>query len=191
MSYALVLAFDAKILQQLLTLIAFKFLKGAVDPYASQPERVRGMLAGTMPAGMEVLDVLYVDPKGPSLEEAFPYARWLCEFAAQGDAAKDGASGADAARLAEEVGGALDGLLEQGSMVVKRGKKEKTVVFEGLLAERPRVEPADGGRAAMELLTFTEGKGSLRPDLFCAELLKRCEGVRVAAITRLEQLPAE
>lgn len=148
-----------------------------------EPAQVLEMFSGVMPLGMEVFEVLYVDPKGPSLEEEFPRSRYVCAFEHVGAVSEGG--GPLLARVQE----ALDALLAQGSMTVSRGKKTKTVVFDELLDGRPWLAEAADGHVELGLGTVTEGKGSLRPDLFCAELVKLCEGVRVASITRVAQLP--
>lgn len=157
-----------------------------VEEYIA-PARVLEMFAGAMPLGMEVFEALYVDPKGPSLEEEFPRSRYICTFEwAEGVEVSGGAN-----ELAARVRGALDGLLAEGSMTVKRGKKTKTVVFDDLLDGKPWLAAAADGHVELGFGTVTEGKGSLRPDLFCAELLKRCEDVRLTSITRTAQLPTE
>ena len=142
-----------------------------------EPAEVLHAFEGEMPAGLAVLDAFYADPRGESLEAAFPCSRYTCVFAGE----EESVNGLPAA---------LEELLARGSMVVRRKKKEKTVEFAPLLRGKPRLELRPDGTASMTLTTFTEGKGSLRPDLFCAELVALRPGVRVASITREAQLPA-
>ena len=111
----------------------------------------------------------------------------------------------DADELLSRLQCSLDGLLERGSMVVHRKKKDKVVRFDELLVGTPelRIVDPDGNTAIlgarlglpvvsgpaveMRMSTFTEGKGSLRPDLFCSEVLAGCEGIGALSITRTRQ----
>lgn len=150
------------------------------------PKRVLESLRGVTPRGIEVLDAYYIDPRAKAPDAEYPYSLYECEFAAEGEPGE----GIGPESLLSTLESALDELLAIGHIIVKRKKKEKTVEFEGLLPERPALS-IEGGRVVMRMLTFTEGKGSLRPDLFCAELLGHAGGVGLKSITRMEQRPLE
>lgn len=111
----------------------------------------------------------------------------------------------DAEELLARLQRSLDGLLERGSMVVHRKKKDKVVNFDELLVGVPELSTIDpsgndaklgarlglpvpsGPAVGMRMATFTEGKGALRPDLFCSEILSTCEGAQLLSITRIRQ----
>ncbi|MGI6221766.1 MAG: TIGR03936 family radical SAM-associated protein [Coriobacteriales bacterium] len=154
------------------------------------PNRVVEALRGVTPRGIEVLDVFYIDPRAKAPDAEYPFSLYECVFAAT-EGEKDGSAPSSPDETLAVLEAALDELLAVGHMIVKRKKKEKTVVFEGLLPERPTFAIADDARVAMRMLTFTEGKGSLRPDLFCAEILQRAAGVELKSIARLEQRSAD
>lgn len=90
----------------------------------------------------------------------------------------------------ERLTNGLDIVLERGQMVVHRKKKDKIVVFDKLLCGKPELSYMQDGSVKMEMTTFTEGKGSLRPDLFVAEILREVPGARVRSISRVEQRSA-
>lgn len=144
------------------------------------PGKVIERLRDVTPRGIDIIDAGYIDPRAKAPDAQYPYSIYECTFEAQ-------VAGEDPIRALET---ALDELLAVGSMLVVRKKKEKVVEFAGLLPERPTLQAGDGS-VIMRMVTFTEGKGSLRPDLFCAELLKRAEGVGLKSISRTGQRPLE
>ena len=155
------------------------------------PDRVLESLRSVTPRGIDIIDVYYIDPRAKAPDAEYPYSLYECTFAATGNAGEG-----DPEEMLASLKTALDELLAIGSMLVKRKKQEKVVEFEGLLPERPELSIEDGC-VIMRMLTFTEGKGSLRPDLFCAELLNHADGAGAAAgialtsITHIEQRPLE
>lgn len=111
--------------------------------------------------------------------------------AATGEAADVSEAGGD---LLANVRTALDEVLNRGNMVVRRKKKDKVVEFEGLLvgtpdlALRQRSAACECPAVEMRLTTFTEGQGSLRPDLFCGEIVAASGGtLSVRSIERIMQ----
>ncbi len=217
---------------------------GSMEEYADvwllehvRPNDVLAAFEDAVPYGLQVTSATYVDPKGDSLETAFPYADYEVLLVAREEAAAGtadashsvGCSGtADASRA---VGGAgtvdtlglasthtvaslscasniackaeeaLDLLMMKGHITVVRKGKEKKVEFNGLLCGRPEIfcgapaasdlASAPGGNAIMRMTTFTEGKGSLRPDLFVSALEDLSDGaLRRRAITRISQRPS-
>lgn len=134
-----------------------------------EPANVMEALAAAMPPDMPVKDAYYVDPAARALEEEFPFSVYVCELAA----APGSAAESDVLACAQT---ALDAVLARGNMVVHRKKKDKVVEFDKLLMGTPELCASSAGACKMRLATFTEGKGSLRPDLFCAEVVAASGG---------------
>lgn len=137
-------------------------------------QKVLDAFEGTLPDGMRILGAQYVASSDKSLTEEFPRSQYICEFEAGEE-------------LLDAANEALCALLDRGELLVIRKKKEKTVSFEGLLENVPRFEVSQDGKLFFEMRTFTEGKGSLRPDLFCAELAKMNPELEQVRITRCKQ----
>ncbi len=162
-----------------------------------EPDEICEALAASLSTNMQVKDAFYVDPSDSSLEEAFPYSVYICKFAIDNKVDKDAAIGiAEAsadANLLDRTKAALDKLLTRGNMVVRRKKKDKVVEFNQLLVEMPKLTlsaNANNGEhelVEMQMTTFTEGKGSLRPDLFCSELVSFDSSLEVYSIERVLQ----
>ncbi len=172
-----------------------------------EPEEICGVLASSLPTNMQVKDAYYVDPSACSLEEAFPYSVYTCKFALDcdhkgesGDPKNEsGDQNPASAGVFDRTKKALDKLLARGNMVVHRKKKDKVVEFEGLLVATPELTLTKSGSGScnsnnytqelveMQIITFTEGKGSLRPDLFCAELVSFDDSLKVHSIERVLQ----
>ena len=150
-----------------------EYLDVMLTDYVAVP-RVLASFEGVLPKGMRVLGAQYVAAGDKSVTEEFPRSRYECVFAC-GNASL------------EQAQTALDELLSIGQITVVRKKKEKVVPFEGLLENVPSFELDPSGALRIEMVTFTEGKGSLRPDLFCAELTKLAHELGSAVITRVEQ----
>ncbi|MGI6216647.1 MAG: TIGR03936 family radical SAM-associated protein [Coriobacteriales bacterium] len=144
------------------------------------PQKVIESFDGVLPMGMRILDAWYVSSKSKSLVDEFPYSIYECKFSCVD-------AGVSPKELAKRVDEALSKLLEQGQLTVHRKKKDKVVKFEGLLCYRPVLVIGDDSRVEMTMTTFTEGKGALRPDLFCAELLKFDAGIVLNSICRVQQ----
>lgn len=144
-----------------------------------EPQQAAQKLTDAFPVDMAMVDCWYVDPAAKSLADQYPYATYICEFEPR--------EGCDQSLL-PALQGALNQLLQLGQMEVRRKKKTKIVKFEGLLKACQLVPSSASPKGVqMQLVTFTEGKGSLRPDIFCGELLQNCECARLAAITRVNQ----
>lgn len=161
-----------------------------------EPDEICEALAASLPINMQVKDAFYVDPSDSSLEEAFPYSVYICKFALDSKTDKDAANDAEvsaATNLLDRTKIALDKLSTRGNMVVHRKKKDKVVEFDQLLVETPKLTlsaNANNGEhelVKMQMTTFTEGKGSLRPDLFCSELVSFDSSLKVYSIERVLQ----
>ncbi len=139
-----------------------------------ESEEVLSSFEGALPEGLRITGVSYVDPRGSSLESEFPCSDY--EVCFEGGV--------------ENVRQALSALLDVGSITVIRKKKEKVVRFEGLLLGTPEVSASEGdpSYATMSMRTFTEGRGSLRADLFVGEMERMAAGsIRRLSITRVAQ----
>ncbi len=144
-----------------------------------------------MPSGLAVVSCAYVGLHAEHAGQAFPTSDWAARVAGVG---------------AQELQAALDALVEQGFLEVKKVQqtkagpveKIKRVDFAGRLVAPPRVAAApvpanacaqaEASGQAQLCCTWTTrdtGNGALRADLFMAELLSRMPDARLLSISRV------
>lgn len=152
-----------------------------LDIWLTEPVAVNEALArlqAATPADLAVSEVRYVSEKEPSLSAAATVARYEVVVGGEGSSAE----------LIEQ---ALASVVAEGRLEVKH--KHKTKVFElaRSLPEEAHVR-SYGSQIMIELTTRMGQEGSLRPDVFLAEVLSRIpNGGAVESVTRTDILIEE